>query len=121
MKALIVGGDYVKHLKEEITVHGLDAVEHWNGRKVGDGRRPIPRDTKVVLIMCDYVSHGISCKVKKEAHRQNLPVVYCKRSLGEVRKKLQRLEDQGILTDSVSITGAREYADAIYFKSGNKE
>ena len=55
MTALIVGADKVETIRAEIfkvAGHlGLSGdADHWAGRKVGDSRREIPRDTRIELV-----------------------------------------------------------------------
>lgn len=58
MTALIVGGDYIESLKQELSDHGVERVEHWVGRKVGDLKRTIPSVTRIVVVLLNYVSHN---------------------------------------------------------------
>ncbi|MBI2311173.1 MAG: DUF2325 domain-containing protein [Betaproteobacteria bacterium] len=93
----MIGGDYVDALKNEISSHGLGEVEHWPGRKVGEVRRQIPRHTRLVVILCDYINHKLSAKVRENAYSRGLPVVFCRRSVADVREKLLRLRQSGVL------------------------
>jgi hypothetical protein len=87
--ALIVGADYIEPLKKTMEEMGNFRVEHWTGRKSGDLRRSIPKNVDLCIVLCDYVSHGLVRKVREEAKALGLPVLYCRRSLGEVREKLR--------------------------------
>ena len=95
MTALIVGGDYIKPLEKVIADRGLRRVEHWTGRKKGDMKRTVPADTRVVVLLCDYLCHSLAKKVRGDAERLGLPVIYCRRSVGEFCEKLDRLLDSG--------------------------
>lgn len=87
--ALIVGADYIEPLKKTMEEMGNFRVEHWTGRKSGDLRRSIPKNVDLCIVLCDYVSHGLVRKVREDAKSLGLPVLYCRRSLGEVREKLR--------------------------------
>ena len=87
--ALIVGADYIEPLKKTMEEMGNFQVEHWTGRKSGDLRRSIPKNVDLCIVLCDYVSHGLVRKVREDAKALGLPVLYCRRSLGEVREKLR--------------------------------
>jgi hypothetical protein len=88
MNTLIVGGDYIDGLVEELAGLGLARVEHWHGRKVRDLNRTIPADMDLVVVLFDYVSHNLLRKVKSDAQRQGLKVIYSRRSAGELRQKI---------------------------------
>ncbi|MBI5917996.1 MAG: DUF2325 domain-containing protein [Nitrosomonadales bacterium] len=80
MSALIVGGDNIEAIKGELQAQGIEHFTHWTGRKHGDKNHVIPRDTELVVVLVNFVSHSLSTKVKKEARRMHLPVVYSKNS-----------------------------------------
>ena len=48
--ALIVGGDQIASIKEELKNFGITEINHWSGRKVGDGKKVIPHDTKLIVL-----------------------------------------------------------------------
>jgi hypothetical protein len=91
MRALIVGGDYIEPIAEELRSFGYAKVEHWNGRKQGDTRRSIPSSVALVLVLTDYTNHPLLKHLKQEALRAGIPVLYSRRSLVEVRKKLEAM------------------------------
>ena len=80
MTALIVGGDNIESIKDELHAQGIHEVTHWAGRKQGDKKHVIPHDVELVVVLVNYVSHSLSTKVKKEAKRLRLPVIYSKNS-----------------------------------------
>jgi hypothetical protein len=89
MRALIIGGDYVEQIADELSSYGYSRVEHWNGRKQGDTRRSIPSNVDLVLVLTDYTSHPLLKHLKQETQRLGVAVVYSRRSLVEVRQKLE--------------------------------
>jgi hypothetical protein len=48
MSALIVGGDKIATIKDELFARGIVDVEHWNGRKNGEKYRVIPKSTELI-------------------------------------------------------------------------
>jgi len=80
MAALIVGGDNIESIKNELQAQGIHQITHWNGRKHGDKHNVIPHNIELVVVLVNYVNHSLSCKVKKEAKRLNLRVIYSKNS-----------------------------------------
>lgn len=53
---LIVGGDQID---------GIQHINHWSGRKVGDSNKVIPLDTEIIVLITNWISHSITHKVKK--------------------------------------------------------
>jgi hypothetical protein len=80
MAALIVGGDNIESIKDELQAQGIRQITHWTGRKHGDKNNVIPRNVELIVVLVNYVNHSLSCKVKKEAKRLKLPVIYSKNS-----------------------------------------
>lgn len=92
MTALIVGGDYIQTLKRELLAHGLADVEHWDGRQSRFTKRTIPGSARLVVILYDYVSHSVSNALKQQANKNGVPLVFCKNSTHELRRKLESME-----------------------------
>lgn len=90
MTALIVGGDYIEPLRREVVAHGMEHVEHWDGRKPGCLTRTLPAGTRVVIVLCDYIGHQLQVGLKKQAGRAGVPVLFCRRSVHDLRDKLDR-------------------------------
>nr|MBI3612059.1 DUF2325 domain-containing protein [Nitrospirota bacterium] len=97
MRALVVGGDHVEVIKKAMAARGVRRIEHWDGRKAGHSRRTIPKDTAVVVIFWDNVSHELARNVRRLAWHLGLPVVYCRRALGPIRQTLETLNENGVL------------------------
>jgi hypothetical protein len=93
MTAVIVGGDYIRQIEKIMTGNGVKRVEHWSGRKPGDLRKRFPKDTRLVVMLCDYLSHSLARKVKEDAEHMGLPILYCRRSLGQFCKKFHEFVD----------------------------
>lgn len=91
MKALIVGADHVEPIRRELEqscVGRFTRTEHWSGRKVGDERRKIPNDTSLIVVICDRINHKLLRNVREQAERQDVPLLYARHSLTEIRAKL---------------------------------
>jgi hypothetical protein len=76
---LIVGGDSVGVFQQR-NARSDGSIEHFSGRKRRDLARPIPQHTEAVVVVLDRVSHALVRKIRIEAGRRGLPVVYRKRS-----------------------------------------
>jgi len=92
MTALIVGGDYVESIRKAISARGVERIAHWNGRKPGDLRRTLPKGTKLIVILYDYLSHQMLKKVNSDAADSGIPVIHCRRSLGQLCSKLDEVD-----------------------------
>ncbi|MDP1559286.1 MAG: DUF2325 domain-containing protein [Nitrosomonas sp.] len=89
MTVLIVGGDYVTSLKHQISTQRHARIEHWSGRETkGFNQRSLPNETRLVVVICDYVSHSLANSVKEKASRSGIPLVFCHRSVNELKHKL---------------------------------
>lgn len=88
MTVLIVGGDYVTSFKHLVSTQHDTHIEHWSGRKKGFNKRLLPNKTQLVVVICDYVNHSLANSVKEKASRSGIPLVYCHRSVNELKGKL---------------------------------
>lgn len=80
MAALVVGGDNIESLREELHAQGIQQVMHWTGRKYGEKHNLIPRNVELVVVLVNYVNHSLSSRVKKDAKRLKLPVINSRNS-----------------------------------------
>lgn len=80
MAALIVGGDNIESIRDELQAQGIHQVTHWTGRKHVGKSQVIPRNIELVVVLVNFVNHSLSVRVKKEAKRLRLPVIYSRNS-----------------------------------------
>jgi hypothetical protein len=96
MTALIVGADHVEPIRQEIVrlagSIGISRTEHWSGRKTGDVKRAVPGGTRLIVVMCDRISHPLLSSVRKQAEKLRVPVIFCRHSIIDMREKLSRLQ-----------------------------
>jgi len=88
MSALIVGGDRVDTYKDFLAQQGFGPVRHWSGRKQSECHRSIPVDTRVVVVMVDFINHGLAKKIRRAADDMSVPVVFSRRSIGQLSSAL---------------------------------
>ena len=88
MAALIVGGDRVGTYKTFLAEQGYVPVRHWSGRKQSECHRQIPLDTRVIVIMIDQINHGLARKIRQGAAAMAVPVVFSRRSVGQLGNAL---------------------------------
>ena len=92
MTALIVGGDHIESLRKAISARGVERIEHWNGRKPGDLRKTMPKCTELVIVLYDSLSHRMLRKVNADISGSGIPVIHCRRSLGQLCRKLDEMD-----------------------------
>lgn len=80
MSALIIGGDKIDSIRDALIAQGITRISHWVGRKPGDMQNIIPKHTQRIIVLTDYVNHGLVGKVKKDAKRLAIPIEYTKNS-----------------------------------------
>ncbi|MFT3850229.1 MAG: DUF2325 domain-containing protein [Propionivibrio sp.] len=90
MSTLVVGGDRIHSYKEFLQEQGLGPVMHWNGRRNSECHRTIPSGTRLVVILVDQVNHGLANKMRRAADELDLPVVFSRRSIGQLGQALSR-------------------------------
>jgi hypothetical protein len=92
MSVLIVGGDRVNTYKEYLQTQGLGPVLHWNGRKNSDCHRSLPASTRLVVILVDQINHMLAIKLRRTADDLDLPVVFSRRSIGQLDQLISRFK-----------------------------
>ncbi|MBS1230158.1 MAG: putative diverged CheY-domain [Proteobacteria bacterium] len=100
MSTLIVGGDRVNTYKDYLLSQGFGPVLHWDGRKNSACHRTIPSGTRLLVIMVDQVNHGLATKMRRVADELDLPVVFSRRSIGQLGEAINRFRN-GAITKSV--------------------
>ena len=93
--ALIVGGDQIAGIKQLLQSRGIEKIRHWSGRKVGDGRKIIPHDTELIVLVTDWISHPFMHKIKQTASRRGVRIVYTPNGPAALRTKLEG-RDSGV-------------------------
>lgn len=88
-QALIVGGDQIAGIKQVLQSKGIHKIRHWSGRKVGDGRKVIPHDIELIVLVTDWISHPFMHKIKQTAARRGVRIVYTPNGPAVLRTKLE--------------------------------
>lgn len=91
MSIVVVGADYLGGIEKNLYSMGVTKLVHFSGRKASDRALNIPKSTDCVLVLTDYINHGMMKNVKLAAKAREIPMVYAKRSWREVEEKLQQL------------------------------
>lgn len=80
MATLVVGGDKIDSIRDELFAQGVTDIAHWTGRKHGEKHNVIPKHTQRIVMLTNYINHSLAGKIKKEAKRLNIPIEYTKNS-----------------------------------------
>jgi len=89
--ALVVGGDQIEGIKQVLGNYGITHINHWPGRKVGDGNRVIPHDTEIIVLVTDWISHTFTHKIKQSAAKRGVKIVYTPNGSATLKTRLDRL------------------------------
>lgn len=95
---LIVGGDQIDGIKQVLSNYGVDHINHWSGRKAGDGHKVIPQNTKVIVLITKWINHSITYKLKRNAVRRGIKVIYTPNGS---RERLSEIIEQNALNQSI--------------------
>ncbi len=100
---LIVGGDQIDGIKHVLNKHGVDDINHWPGRKTGDTHKVIPLDTSIIIFITNWISHSITHKVKKDAIKRGIKLIYATNDATALHHRLQQADSGFVLkSDSVN-------------------
>lgn len=80
MSVLVVGGDKLGNIKENLRTNGFNRIEHITGRRNSDRRLKIPDNMDLVVILTDFINHKVAEIVKAKSKKQNVKVLFSKRS-----------------------------------------
>ncbi|QGP93931.1 hypothetical protein MGLY_33560 [Neomoorella glycerini] len=89
MSILIVGGDRLGNIPDNLKSLGFTEIEHLSGRKIGHIAVDLPHEIDVVLVFTDYVNHGLAAKIKKDARKKGVRTIFARRSWAYIAKAWQ--------------------------------
>lgn len=90
MNILVVGGDGLDNIKNKLERCGANRVNHITGRKKGEKRIKISKNTDLILVMTDYIGHNMAEMIKRESKRNNISVMFSKRSWTYIEQNLKK-------------------------------
>jgi len=100
--ALIVGGDRIEGIRQVLGSYGVKKISHWTGRKAGHANKIIPDDTRLIVLVTDWVSHSFTDKVKRDASRRGIRIVYTPNGPTALKTRLEKLGDEVLEIDCSS-------------------
>jgi len=78
MYCLVIGADRLGYTPEYLCrKFGVNEVIHWNGRKrCSDKKTHIPKDTKQIIVLPDFVKHSLVNIIKRKARKAGIPIEF---------------------------------------------
>lgn len=92
MSVLVVGADYISSIESYLKSVGHDKIRHWPARNNSECHKTIPNDIELVVVLINYLNHGMARHVRKIANDRGLPMVFSRRSVPELDMALKKLK-----------------------------
>nr|WP_320132793.1 DUF2325 domain-containing protein [uncultured Holophaga sp.] len=89
MSVMIAGGDYIETIAAYLKQLGADEILHRSCRKESEASQPLPKRLDAILMLTSYLGHSSMQRLRSEARRQGIPVLYAKRSLVDVKRQCE--------------------------------
>ena len=90
MTVLIVGGDRISNIRDFLGAHGYQTINHWAARRNSDCHKVIPKNTQLIVVLTDFLNHGMAKRLRKDATQLGLPVVFSKNSVSDLSYAFER-------------------------------
>jgi hypothetical protein len=87
MSVLVVGGDRLGNIPQNLSNLGFDCVKHISGRKCKNCQ--IVNQADLVLVLTDYIGHNLCEDIKSKAKSSQVKTLFCRRSWSCIYKKMQ--------------------------------
>ncbi|MBU9710564.1 DUF2325 domain-containing protein [Evansella tamaricis] len=89
---LVIGGDKLGAIPDQLKKLGFSDVLHVDGRKVQMVKKEIPDNVDLILILTDFINHNLAKKIKDRASKKEIPICYSRRSWCAIYKSLTSCE-----------------------------
>ncbi|SDY06727.1 hypothetical protein SAMN05421736_101284 [Evansella caseinilytica] len=89
---LVIGGDKLGAIPDNLKNLGFKDVIHIDGRKVQMVKKEIPDHIDIILILTDYINHNLAKKIKNKASKKEIPICYARRSWCAIYSSLTNCE-----------------------------
>ncbi|AVP54918.1 dihydroorotate dehydrogenase [Clostridium tetani] len=89
MSALVIGGDKLGKIRDELEKRGFNKIEHISGRKSSDRKVRISNKAEradMVLVLTDFINHGVVTNLKNNVNNPN--VIFSRRAWAFVEEAL---------------------------------
>ncbi|MEW6540537.1 MAG: DUF2325 domain-containing protein [Bacillota bacterium] len=91
MSILIIGGDRLGSILDNLRRLGFKDIRHVSGRKKGDLELKVTQNVDVVLVLTDYVNHGLARKIKGTCRNGPCRTVFARRAWCHIKSEMDRV------------------------------
>lgn len=85
---LVVGGTHPAPVEALLGAEGFD-VQWWCGQRHDQFRRPIPRETALVIVLTDAINHSMLRSIRLRCRTMDIPLVCSRSRKSELHQHLQ--------------------------------
>lgn len=90
MSILIVGGDKLGNIVDNLRRIGFQDIHHVSGRKKGHLELKMRQKVDVVLVLTDYVNHELARKIKETFKNAPCQTVFARRAWCHIKGEMDR-------------------------------
>lgn len=88
MSVLIIGGDRLGKIPENLKRIGYSKIKHISGRKCNCNSLRIVNKYDTVIVLTDYINHNLMHNLKNSIKNGEIQIIYCKRSWCHIKELL---------------------------------
>jgi len=100
MTVTVIGGDHLGAIPDNLKKNGYDQIKHLTGRKIRHVKKGFSENNDLVLVLTDYVGTNLSRVIKTEAKKQDIPVIFARRSWSCIVTEMNRINCKDCRTKS---------------------
>ena len=90
MSVLVVGGDHLGNIPAKLGQAGFTRILHVSGRKTNHLFMDIPDQVDYVLVLVDYVNHGLAGIIKEKCRNSGKKAIFARRAWSHIAQALTR-------------------------------
>lgn len=92
MSIVIIGGDKLGNIYDNLLNIGITDITHISGRKEKGGkkfRKLLPQQCDLIILLYNFVNHKLAKMAKEEAKKRNIPIIFARRSWDSIYRELK--------------------------------
>ncbi|BAU26628.1 hypothetical protein DFP93_12113 [Aneurinibacillus soli] len=91
MSYVVIGADRLGNIIDMLEEKLDGKLIHVSGRKKKDQAYALPQMVKGVIVFTDFINHNLAKRVKADAKKRNVPIVFAKRSVRHLECTLEQM------------------------------
>jgi hypothetical protein len=119
MTAMVIGGDHLGSIDKQLKKQGFVMVKHLTGRKNSQVAEVISNRLDLVLVLTDYVGTKLSRVVKNEAKKNDVPVIFARRSWSAISKEMERVSCMNCQKQRKKTCDSNEELESFHYCCGS--